>query len=320
MITYAPDYYPEFSCIADRCRHSCCIGWEIDIDDDTLALYREIGGALGKRLAENIEETEESACFRLGEHERCPFLNKKGLCDLIVELGEEALCEICTEHPRFRNFYESRTELGLGLCCEEAARLILTHRPKTVLVPLSDDAERCVLSPEETEFIAFRTRIFTLLQDRTHPIAERLTQMLAFVGIFSDSLLADDGRWAEMYRSLEQLDPVWGDRLSSWQAQAFPTASLPVIPEIELALEQLAVYFIYRHLSGTLDDGRREARIAFAVLSCHVICTLTSIEAMTQGSDPLVTLIDIARSYSAEVEYSTENVEALLDEIENRIK
>ena len=35
MKLFAPKYYTEFSCIADRCRHSCCIGWEIDIDADT---------------------------------------------------------------------------------------------------------------------------------------------------------------------------------------------------------------------------------------------------------------------------------------------
>ena len=25
-----PDYYPKFHCLAQRCRHSCCIGWEIE--------------------------------------------------------------------------------------------------------------------------------------------------------------------------------------------------------------------------------------------------------------------------------------------------
>ena len=32
MKIIAPNYYPAFRCIADKCRHSCCIGWEIDID------------------------------------------------------------------------------------------------------------------------------------------------------------------------------------------------------------------------------------------------------------------------------------------------
>ena len=39
MIAITPDYYNKFKCIANRCRHSCCIGWEIDIDDSTLQKY-----------------------------------------------------------------------------------------------------------------------------------------------------------------------------------------------------------------------------------------------------------------------------------------
>ena len=45
-----PDYYPLFHCIADRCRHNCCIGWEIDVDGDSLAAYDQIGGEMGERL------------------------------------------------------------------------------------------------------------------------------------------------------------------------------------------------------------------------------------------------------------------------------
>lgn len=41
-----PDYYPLFRCIADRCRHNCCIGWEIDVDGDSLAAYDQIGGEM----------------------------------------------------------------------------------------------------------------------------------------------------------------------------------------------------------------------------------------------------------------------------------
>ena len=30
MTVTVPSYYKDFKCIADKCRHSCCIGWEID--------------------------------------------------------------------------------------------------------------------------------------------------------------------------------------------------------------------------------------------------------------------------------------------------
>ena len=42
MKLYAPEYYKKFRCIADRCEHSCCNGWEIDIDSATLARYKTL--------------------------------------------------------------------------------------------------------------------------------------------------------------------------------------------------------------------------------------------------------------------------------------
>ena len=39
-IEIKPNYYYEFKCIASDCRHNCCIGWKIDIDDETEINYK----------------------------------------------------------------------------------------------------------------------------------------------------------------------------------------------------------------------------------------------------------------------------------------
>ena len=46
MKIFAPSYYKNFKCLADRCTHSCCIGWEIDVDADTLLRYEQLTGDL----------------------------------------------------------------------------------------------------------------------------------------------------------------------------------------------------------------------------------------------------------------------------------
>ena len=123
-----PDYYSEFSCIADKCKDSCCIGWEIDIDEDTHDYYRHIEGAFGEKLRENMYITEGGDySFRLKEHGRCPFLNSKNLCDICIELGEEALSEVCTEYPRFAIEYEDVLQKCLSLSCEEVGRILFTR-------------------------------------------------------------------------------------------------------------------------------------------------------------------------------------------------
>lgn len=50
MTVTVPSYYKDFKCIANKCRHSCCIGWEIDIDDETFDFYKSVKGDFGKNL------------------------------------------------------------------------------------------------------------------------------------------------------------------------------------------------------------------------------------------------------------------------------
>ena len=42
MNTYFPDYYKNFKCIASLCRHTCCAGWEIDVDEDALKRFMAV--------------------------------------------------------------------------------------------------------------------------------------------------------------------------------------------------------------------------------------------------------------------------------------
>ncbi|MBR2383601.1 MAG: flagellin lysine-N-methylase [Anaerotignum sp.] len=311
MKLIAPDYYTKFQCIADRCRHSCCIGWVIDVDADTLEYYHSVEGTLGKRLKNGIDEGGETAHFILGEEERCPFLNHTGLCDLITELGEESLCQICTDHPRYRNFYSDRTEIGLGLCCEAAGELILKRKEKTTLVVLEDDGENEELDVPDESLLTWREQLFAIAQNRNLTIEERAVSVLnaAEFTIPARSL----AEWADIYLELERLEESWTDRLQELKVTDISIAPVLDAPEWEVAFEQLLVYFLYRQLPFALDDGEYEGRAAFCVLSYRIIRDLCRVHAVLHGVVGLDDLVDIARQYSAEIEYSDENVEALLD-------
>ena len=297
MKLIAPDYYREFRCIADKCRHSCCIGWEIDIDPDTREKYRRVPGDFGARLNASIEDGEVST-FRLGAGERCPMLNASGLCDLITTLGEENLCQICADHPRFRSFLTDRTEIGLGLCCEEAARLILTREAPMQLLAIEDDGIDEALPKEEADMLDLRTELIALLQDRTRPIEARLDALLAAV-----DFAIPEQDWAAVYRGLERLDPSWDDALDMLAAPADSPAHL------HIPLENFCVYMLYRHLPGALEDDDIPGRVAFCVLSTQVLSALCAAKEGCTITD----LIDFARMYSAEIEYSEDNIAALLD-------
>ena len=126
MTEMYPAYYEAFRCTAGACRHNCCIGWEIDIDGKSAERYAALPGAFGERVRAAVEPGEPPH-FRLDAAGRCAMLREDNLCELQRTLGESALCNICRDHPRYRVFLPGRMEIGLGLCCEEAARLLLTH-------------------------------------------------------------------------------------------------------------------------------------------------------------------------------------------------
>lgn len=287
---FVPYYYQNFKCIADRCRHSCCIGWEIGIDPQSLSRYRAVPGPFGEKLRAQILEDGEEACFRLDERERCPFLDQQGLCEIYRELGEESLCAICTDHPRFRNYFSDRVEMGLGLCCEEAARLILSQTEPFRLEIWEPGEE--TPTDEEAAFFHFRHHYIQTIQNRTVPLAERLP---APVG--------SPAEWAAFYFNLERLDPQWTDLLKRLQK----ATQWQLSPEQELPLEQLAVYLIYRHLADGFWEGDLQARIAFTALSVWMIATLT-----VCADTPLE---EVARLYSAEIEYSDENLLKILEKL-----
>lgn len=310
MKEIVPSIYKDFHCIAGECRHNCCIGWEIDIDEDTLAFYRAQTGEFGARLHQNIRETDDCASFRLDGHERCPFLNAQNLCDVYLTLGETALCQVCRDHPRFRNFFSDRTEVGLGLCCAEAARLALCTDVPFSLTVLADDGEQTVPTARETAFFVFREQLFQTVQERCFPLKDRLTAVCTRCGVHLPQ--KSPAVWADFYLGLERLDKSWDAVLE--KLRPLPTAAynVPFAKDAEGFFENLFCYLLYRHLAGALENGDYAVRTAFAVHAVQLLWALYRANAKGGTVFDFDLAKDLVRQYSTEIEYSDENLEAVL--------
>ncbi len=313
MKYYAPDYFDSFACIAGECRHSCCIGWEIDIDEHSLEKYRSLSGETGRRLRENIGTDGEASFFRMRENGRCPFLNEEGLCDLILAEGEDILCQICADHPRFRNFFDDREEIGLGLSCEAAGRLIFGWKEKVGIRLIEDDGEGEEAAEEEEALREIRRALISIMQDRTIPVCERAEKMLLAAQIEAPEL--DFEHWAEYLMTLERLDEAWAGQLALLRDGRAADEELLEGEEWEIAFEQLMVCLLYRHLPAALQDGDCAGHIAFAYLSWQIIRQLVLIHAEAKGAAEIEDLVQTARMYSSEIEYSDVNTDEILDEL-----
>ena len=177
-----PHYYRKFQCTADKCPDTCCAGWQIVIDEETLEKYHKYEGAFGNRLANSIDWRE--GVFKQYEDKRCAFLDENNLCDIYTEAGPELFCRTCKSYPRHFEEFENVREISLAMSCPEAAKLIL--EPKEPVTFITVDKKYKEEMYEDFDFLLYsklvdaREIIIAILQDRTRPVKERMAMALAF--------------------------------------------------------------------------------------------------------------------------------------------
>ena len=312
MLITKPVYYDSFRCVADRCPDGCCKEWDVVVDGDTAAYYRDLPGSLGDDLREFMR-TEDGLTLMTITDGRCPMWRRDGLCRIQAELGEGALCDTCRDFPRLRHDYGDFLELMLELSCPEAARLILSAPGAEPLVrEVPGDGEGDYDAEAMAVLKDTRRKALDILSDESRDIGQTLAAFLLW-GYRAQALLdggeeepfdpeealqsirefikpGDTAGLLEVYRKLEILTPRWEERLCSpgelrWCEEVRP----------------LARYLVERYWLQAVSDYDLGCRVKFMVVSCLVICTL--------GGDFTVT----AQLYSKEIENNTDNVEALLD-------
>ena len=318
-----PEYYEKFKCIADRCKDSCCIGWEIDVDAVAEEKYRALDTELGREI---VEKTKQGF-FPLEENGRCAFLDCRGLCRIISTVGEGYLCDICREHPRYYGISADGLEGGLGLGCEEAARMILslTELPKTVLidraVSYSDSDEYAGLSDR------FRKRLYSTIFTEC---ASNLIGIyygyasegdyLALRQIGNDTCVhipslcyidVDADKAREIYLSFidllyecEALDDGWYQLMNELRC-----VDISDILKKEDVLRPLLYYFTHRYVRDGVLDLSLGVKVLFALCSSMATVALSYI---TVTDDPQVRA---AVMFSKNIEYSTDNVDMILDRL-----
>lgn len=170
-------YYDEFKCIADKCPDTCCAGWQIVIDEATLAKYEGC-----EEVANTIDWQE--GCFKQ-YHRRCAMLNDRNLCDLIIAKGEDWLCDTCKRYPRHIEEFDGVREMSLSLSCPVAAEMILRSEEKMQFVVTEDeDADPLEDEFEDFDFLLYtqledaREVLFSIVQNRKLPMEQRLTVVL----------------------------------------------------------------------------------------------------------------------------------------------
>lgn len=179
MIYTYPDYYKEFKCIADKCDDTCCAGWQIVVDDESLERYKTVSEKhpFKDRLDSSIDWDE--GVFKQDRCRRCAFLNDNNLCDMFTALGEDSLCHTCTSYPRHIEEFDNLREITLSISCPEVARILLSKLDKVTFYEEETDEEDDCEEYEDFDDLMFgilqdiRDVMLEIMQDRTKDIAVR---------------------------------------------------------------------------------------------------------------------------------------------------
>lgn len=139
MLYVFPDYYKEFSCLADKCEDTCCAGWQIVVDKKSLERYKKVTGNFRKRMMSSVNWKDGT--FKQSVDKRCAFLNEQNLCDMQLALGEKSLCKTCSRYPRHMEEFENVREITLSVSCPEVARILLNRKEPVLLLTFEKEGE-----------------------------------------------------------------------------------------------------------------------------------------------------------------------------------
>lgn len=175
-----PAFFSRFSCMAGDCPLTCCREWSIAVDDFTMNRWQQ-STLDGVVLSTTVER---DACgskrIRLDPDYRCPWLNEKGLCRIVLGLGEDMLSFTCATFPRQRRRFRDRVETSLMTGCPAVIDLLWDgedpfpeqeERKTLGETQLLDDDDRLLL-PVMREV---RRRLCRLIDRSELPLDEALT-------------------------------------------------------------------------------------------------------------------------------------------------
>lgn len=326
-------YYKKFSCIADKCTDTCCAGWGVVVDRESLEKYNALNTPYGEKIRSLITVDEDGDSIFTAKNGRCPFLLDCGLCEMYKELGHENLCRTCRNFPRFVNAFGARIETGVSLSCPEAARLLFeSDNPLTFeteetdggIIPSDFDAELYFTLLEA------RKKAVAVIQQRNFSIEQRICAFSEYsqtLQQFIDDDLLDEAKKLDAekflthkhthsaakskralnkifsdFGSLEFINSDYPDKLSKAETVDMQGFSAP-----DWEYEQLMVYFIFRYFITAAYDYDLLTKVKFAAVSFIVIKRLhAGLDALEKDRR-----VEFSQKYSKETEHSANNMDFL---------
>ena len=267
-----PTFYKNFKCIAGDCPDSCCQGWEVDADADSLEYYNTLDPSLEikQRIDRVLSKDEfDNNIFTLAPKKRCPFLNDENLCDMHIAIGGEHTPYTCRTFPRFIYDFGGTREIGVSFSCPVVSDMMYALDSFDFEQEITDEPPSLNDIDATLYYTLYKAReqAYSIVKDRSVPINERLKTFLSFtlelqakINDYPDGS-SDDVSFIDVFNNPELINPQWTQRVNN--ADIKPVSN-------SVANENIAMYFIYKYFLQAVYDEDVLSKAKMAVVGVLV--------------------------------------------------
>lgn len=267
-----PTFYKDFKCIAGDCPDSCCQGWEVDADAESLEYYNTLDSSLEikQRIDRVLSKDEfDNNIFTLAPKKRCPFLNDENLCDMHIAIGGEHTPYTCRTFPRFIYDFGGTREIGVSFSCPVASDMMYALDSFDFEQEITDEPPSLNDIDATLYYTLYKAReqAYSIVKDRSVPINERLKGLLSFtlelqakINDYPDGS-SDDVSFIDVFNNPELINPQWTQRVNN--ADIKPVSN-------SVANENIAMYFLYKYFLQAVYDEDVLSKAKMAVVGVLV--------------------------------------------------
>lgn len=263
-----PTFYKDFKCIAGACPDSCCQGWEVDADNDSLEYYKTLNPSLEikQRIDRVLSKDEfDNTIFALAPKKRCPFLNDENLCDMHIAIGGEHTPYTCRTFPRFIYDFGGTREIGVSFSCPVASDMMYNLDSFDFEDEITDELPTLNDIDGMTYYTLLkgRKRAYDIVKDKSLPINERLKNLLDYA-VTLQAELDDypDGENIELsffdvFDNPELINPEWEKKVQNKIEKSVSNTQ---------ANENIAMYFLYKYFLQAVYDRDVLSKVKMAAV------------------------------------------------------
>ena len=200
----------------------------------------------------------------------------------------------------------------MGLCCEEACRLLLSDEAPLTFIETQDDVPDEDFEGDE-EWLRLledaRQEAYAIFQDRTRTMDERMEDFMVLVNSVQDEMdgfgpmdeydipVPTDEQLLALCGELEPIDESWTQRVEYMKLAADKKVVIP-----DWQMEHAAVYLTYRWLLKAAFDGD-------VLGKARLVCTFVRLVELLLRKGGAEDMEEALRILSKEIEYSEENTQ-----------